>query len=102
MSRIPDYKQMRVMLATAEAENMDGNDLVDLLLDGYQGYFNERDEDVLKDFIGIFGEHKIPKILLTKEQMNQEALKNEDKRIERGDDNPLSIHMFNDQMIEDD
>ena len=81
MSRIPDYQQMRVMLATAEAENMDGNDLVDLLLDGYQGYFNERDEDVLKDFIGIFGEHKIPKI-----DFNQEALKNEDKRIERGDE----------------
>ena len=81
MSRIPDYKQMRVMLATAEAENMYGNDLVDLLLDGYQGYFNERDEDVLKDFIGIFGEHKIPKI-----DFNQEALKNEDQRIERGDE----------------
>ena len=85
MSRIPDYEQMRVMLATSEAENMDGNDLVDLLLDGCQGYFNERDEDILKDFIDFYGEHKIPKNPLTKEEMNQEALKNEDKRIERGD-----------------
>ena len=80
MSRIPDYDEMRVMLATSEAENMDGNDLVDLLLDGCQGYFNERDEDILKDFIDFYGEHKIPKI-----DFNQEALRNEDKRIERGD-----------------
>ena len=85
MSRIPDYDEMRVMLATSEAENMDGNDLVEILLNGCQGYFNERDEDILEDFIDFYGEHKIPKQPLTKEEMNQEALKNEDKRIERGD-----------------
>ena len=38
MSRIPDYQQMRVMLATAEAENMNGNDLVEILYSGYDGY----------------------------------------------------------------
>tara|TARA_R100001594_G_scaffold146851_1_gene198887 strand:+ start:1621 stop:1884 length:264 start_codon:yes stop_codon:yes gene_type:complete len=85
MSRIPDYKQMRVMLATAEAENIDGNDLVDLLLDGCKGYFNERDEDILKEFIDTHGEHKIPKMPLTKDDYNKMALRNEDKRIERGD-----------------
>ena len=60
MSRIPDYEQMRGMLVN-RYQNMD-NDVI------------------LKEFIDFFGEHKIPKI-----DFNQEALKNEDKRIERGD-----------------
>ena len=80
MSRIPDYEQMRVMLATSEAENMDGNDLVEILYSGYDGYKYDSDEDILDTFISIFGEHKIPKI-----DFNQEALKNEDQKIERGD-----------------
>ena len=38
MSRIPDYEQMRVMVATAEAENINGNDLIEILYSGYDGY----------------------------------------------------------------
>ena len=85
MSRIPDYEQMRVMLATAEAENMNGNDLVELLLRGYDGYESDGDEDILDIFISVFGEHKVPKIPMTIEEMNKEALRQEDIRIERGD-----------------
>jgi len=60
MSRIPDYEQMRGILVN-RYQNMD-NDVI------------------LKEFVDFFGKHKIPKI-----DFNQEALKNEDKRIERGD-----------------
>ena len=60
MSRIPDYEQMRGMLVN-RYQNMDNN-------------------VILMEFIDFFGEHKIPKI-----DFNQEALKNEDQRIERGD-----------------
>lgn len=85
MSRIPDYEQMRVMVATAEAENMNGNDVVEILYSGYDGYKYDSDEDILETFISIFGEHKVPKIPLTTEEMNKEALRQEDMRIERGD-----------------
>ena len=86
MSRIPDYQQMRVMLATAEAENMNGNDLVEILYSGYDGYKYDSDEDILYMFLSVFGKHKVPKMPLTKDDYNQMALRNEDKRIERGDE----------------
>ena len=62
--RIPDYDKMRVMLASSEAENIDGNDLVELLLDGCQGYVNESNEDILEDFIGCYEAHRMPWIKL--------------------------------------
>ena len=80
MSRIPDYEQMRVMVATAEAENMNGNDLVEILYSGYDGYKYDSDEDILDTFVNLFDAKDIPKI-----DFNQEALRNEDQRIERGD-----------------
>ena len=49
------------MLAESEAENIDGNDLVELLLDGYYGYMKESNEDILEEFIGCYGTNKIPK-----------------------------------------
>ena len=85
MSRIPDYEQMRVMVATAEAENINGNDLIEILYSGYDGYKYDSDEDILETFIGSFGEHKVPKMPLTTEEMNKEALRQEDMRTERGD-----------------
>ena len=86
MSRMPDYKQMRVMLATAEAENMNGNDLVEILYSGYDGYKYDSDEDILYMFLSVFGKHKVPKMPLTTEEMNKEALRQEDIRTERGDE----------------
>ena len=59
--RIPDYHQMRVMLASSEAENINGNDLVEILLNGYYGYMKESNEDILEEFIGCYGTNKIPK-----------------------------------------
>ena len=59
--RVPDYHQMRIMLAESEAENINGNDLVELLLNGYDGYMEESNEDILEDFIGCYGTHEIPK-----------------------------------------
>jgi len=60
--RIPDYDTMRVMLAESEAENIHGGDLVELLLNGYDGYMEDSNEDILEEFIGCYGEHRIPKI----------------------------------------
>ena len=60
--RVPDYDTMRIMLAESEAENIDGNDLVELLLNGCDGYMEESNEDILDDFIGCYGENKIPKV----------------------------------------
>ena len=62
--RVPDYDTMRIMLAESEAENIDGNDLVELLLNGCDGYMEESNEDILDDFIGCYGENKIPKTKL--------------------------------------
>ena len=59
--RVPDYNQMRIMLATSEAENINGNDLVEILLNGCCGYMEESNEDILEDFIGCYGTHEIPK-----------------------------------------
>ena len=78
--RIPDYDKMREMLAEWEAESIQEGDLVEILLNGCQGYVSESNEDIMEEFLGCYGEHKIPKI-----DFNQEALKNEDQRIERGD-----------------
>ena len=58
--RIPDYHQMRIMLAESEAENIDGNDLVELLLDGCCGYMKESNEDIMEDFIGRYEAHRMP------------------------------------------
>ena len=59
--RVPDYNQMRIMLATSEAENINGNDLVELLLNGCDGYIEESNGYILEEFIGCYGEHQIPK-----------------------------------------
>ena len=102
MSRIPDYDKMRHMIAKKVEEKLVGADIYDMLMHGHIGYVRESDSDILELFITWFDVKNIPKKPLTKDEMNRMALENEDKRIERGDDNPLSIHMFNDQMIEDD
>ena len=85
MSRIPDYDQMRHMLAEKVEEKLCGADIYDMLMHGHIGYERESDPDILELFITHFDTKDIPKIPLTKEEMNQIALKNEDQRIERGD-----------------
>ena len=68
MSRIPDYDTMRVMVATREAENMDGNDLVEILYSGYDGYKYESDEDIMDIFLQLYDAKDIPKIKTKQEQ----------------------------------
>ena len=60
--RVPDYDRMRVMLAEWEAESIQESDLVDILLNGCQGYDAESNDDIMEEFIGCYGEHRIPKI----------------------------------------
>ena len=103
MSRIPDYDKMRDMLAEYETECAEGDTIYDIIRYGNMGGWEAMtDEEVLESFVEYFDSYKIPKKPLTEDEMNQMALKNEDQRIERGDDNPISIHMFRDQMMEDD
>ena len=85
MSRIPDYEEMRLMLCEREAENMDGNDIVNILYRGFDGYKYASDQNIIDIFVQMYGPKHIPKKPLTKEEMNKMALENEDKRIERGD-----------------
>ena len=86
MSRIPDYDKMRDMLAESELESIDQATIYDIIRYGNMGGWEAMtDEEVLESFVEYFDSYKVPKIPLTKEEMNQEALKNEDKRIERGD-----------------
>jgi len=81
MSRIPDYEMMRDMLAEYETECAEGDTIYDIIRYGNMGGWEAiKDEEVLESFVDFFGEHKIPKI-----DFNQEALKNEDQKIERGD-----------------
>jgi len=60
--RVPDYDTMRVMVATREAENMDGNDLVEILYSGYDGYKYDSDEDIMDIFLQMYEVKDIPKI----------------------------------------
>lgn len=60
--RVPDYDRMREMLAEWEAESIQESDLVDILLNGCQGYDAESNDDIMEEFIGCYGEHRIPKI----------------------------------------
>ena len=80
MSRIQDYNKMRHMLAEKVEEKLCGADIYDMLMHGHIGYERKSDPDILELFITWFDAKDIPKI-----DFNQEALKNEDKRIERGD-----------------
>ena len=85
MSRIPDYDKMRHKLAVFYVENYGGDDIYDIMIHGYEGLENIPNEEILETFVNLFDAKDIPKIPLTKEEMNQIALRNEDKRIERGD-----------------
>ena len=62
--RVADYDTMRVMVAEREAENMDGNDLVEMLYSGYDGYKYESDEDIMDIFLQMYEARDIPKIKL--------------------------------------
>ena len=88
MSRIPDYDKMRHRLAVANVENYDnsGDELYDIVMHGFQGFEHESNEEILETFVNLFDAKDIPKMPLTKDDYNQMALRNEDKRIERGDE----------------
>ena len=83
MSRIPDYDQMRDMLAEYETECAEGDTIYDIIRYGNMGGWEAmKDEEVLESFVDFFGEHKIPKI-----DLDKEAIKREDLRIQnQGDD----------------
>ena len=66
MSRIPDYEEMREILADR--------------------YKKMDDEVILEEFIELFGQHHIPKIL-SQDDMNKHALEQHDLRIKyKGDE----------------
>ena len=71
--RIPDYDKMREMLAEWEAESIQEGDLVEILLNGCQGYVSESNEDIIEEFLGCYGEHKMPwiKIEVDKQQCKE-------------------------------
>lgn len=57
-----DYHEMRVKIASREAENMTGNDVIEMLLNGYDGYMIDDDETIKEIYIDMFDEKDIPMI----------------------------------------
>ena len=55
-----DYHEMRVKIASREAENMTGNDLIEMLLNGYDGYMCDDNETIKEIYIDIFGKENLP------------------------------------------
>tara|TARA_R110002020_G_scaffold4512_5_gene19669 strand:- start:492 stop:773 length:282 start_codon:yes stop_codon:yes gene_type:complete len=70
--RVPDYDKMREMLAESEADSIQEGDLVEVLLHGCQGYDAESNEDIMEEFLGCYGEHRIPKIKI---EVNEQQCK---------------------------
>ena len=84
--RKPDYDKMRHKLAVFYVENYGGEDIYDIMTHGYIGLEHMSNEDILDTFVNMFDVKDIPKMPLTKEEMNKEALRQEDIRTERGDE----------------
>ena len=59
--RKPDYNKMREMLAESEADNIDFKDLAYVFLFGTKGWKDWEDEDILDEFVKLWGTKDIPK-----------------------------------------
>ena len=55
-----DYHEMRVKIASREAENMTGNDVIEMLLNGYDGYMYDDNKTIKEIYIDIFGDDEFP------------------------------------------
>ena len=58
-----DYHEMRIKIASREAENMTGNDVIEMLLNGYDGYMCDDNETIKEIYIDMFGDKEIPIII---------------------------------------
>ena len=58
----PNYAEMRQMLARREAENMPVSDIEEILIFGTTGWNDWENEDLLEEFVKVFGTHYIPKV----------------------------------------
>ena len=54
----PSIDDMRYDLAEAEAMNMNVSDIINLLVDGYEGLDNISDLDIEEEWNELFGENK--------------------------------------------
>ena len=59
--RKPNYTEMKHMLAQREAESISQQELYEILLFGTTGWDSWENDDILEQFIKVFGEHQIPK-----------------------------------------
>ena len=57
----PNYAEMKEMLAQREAESISQRELHEILLFGTMGWDSWDNDDILDQFISVFGEHQIPK-----------------------------------------
>lgn len=62
MSRIPDYEQMKQMVAQREAENLPISQIEDILYYGLNGYKYDSNEDIMDIFLQLYDVKDIPKI----------------------------------------
>ena len=51
----PDFDSMRYDLAEAEAMNMNVSDIINILLDGFEGLDNLRDIEIRDEWEEVFG-----------------------------------------------
>jgi hypothetical protein len=58
-----DYHEMRVKIASREAENMTANDVIEMLLNGYDGYMCDDNETIKEIYIDIFGNKDLPMMI---------------------------------------
>jgi len=54
----PTQQQMRNDLAEQEADNLQHSDIVELLLNGFEGLENMEDIDIRDEWIQVFGDLK--------------------------------------------
>ena len=54
----PSIDDMRYDLAEAEAMNMNTSDIINLLVDGYEGLDNISDLEIEEEWNDLFGENK--------------------------------------------
>ena len=64
--RIPNYTEMKHMLAQRESESISQKDIYEILLFGTKGWNDCDNEQIFDAFIKLFGEHQIPKVEVTK------------------------------------
>tara|TARA_R100000781_G_scaffold18045_1_gene14126 strand:- start:779 stop:973 length:195 start_codon:yes stop_codon:yes gene_type:complete len=57
----PNYAEMKHMLAQREAECISQKDIYEILLFGTTGWDSWENEEILEEFVKVFGSYQIPK-----------------------------------------